>query len=171
MDSEDHHTDTQEPLTPVSQLSDGDAQPESANKTPQRQIATSELPLSPMRTPTKSNIPKKANLVASEDESSVATKSYTKNTAHSASLDLLNPTPGTPVRFRQPQSSNDIDVNHINHVYRLRQDRTGLKLPDKYEALERIHYALDHTILFTTAQNSVCHFHKIKRPVENMSRR
>jgi hypothetical protein len=124
-----------------------------------------------MRTPSKSDIPKNQKSIVDNDDSSVATKSYTSSAAHSASLELLNPTPGTPVRFRQPQSSSEIDVNHVNHVYRLRQDRTGLKLPDKYVALERIHYALDHTILFTTAQNSVCHFHKIKKPVENMSRR
>jgi hypothetical protein len=106
-------------------------------------VPAEKLPISPARTPTKA----------------------LTNTHQ------IQDAPATPVRFRKPQAPNDSDPGFTNLMYRLRQDRTGLKLPDKYEALERMQYALDHTIMFATAQNSVCHFHKIKKPVENMSRR
>jgi hypothetical protein len=161
----------EEPLTPKSQTSDKDIQLEQTSNLTDKGTSTATLPISPARTPTKPLA--STNYKQSSDEEIVSQMMgpSLNNKGHSASLELLNPSPGTPVRFRQPQSSSESDPSHINQMYRLRQDRSGLKLPDKYEALERMHYSLDHTILFTTAQNSVCHFHKIRKPVENMSRR
>ncbi|KAG2186760.1 hypothetical protein INT44_002986 [Umbelopsis vinacea] len=142
-EDEDAQENTQEPLTPTSQTSDQEPSYAPSNSKSSPTIPKQKLPISPARTPTKTI--KSTNLI-------------------------LN-APASPVRFRKPQAENESDPGLTNLMYRMRQDRSGLKLPDKYEALERIQYALDHTILFATAQNSICHFHKIRKPVENMSRR
>ena len=134
---------TQDPLTPKSQTSDQEPSYAPSSSMSPPAVPTEKLPISPARTPTKSI----------------------------KSTNLIQTSPASPVRFRKPQAPNESDPGLTNLMYRLRQDRSGLKLPDKYEALERLQYALDHTILFATAQNSICHFHKIRKPVENMSRR
>lgn len=171
VENQSPHDSTQEdPLTPKSQTSDGDTRFEQTDELPKHSISTAKLPISPARTPTKP-LKKTDAPQSSPDNGVLSIPSQSLQKGQSASLNLLNPSPGTPVRFRQPQSSSEADPSYTNHLYRLRQDRSGLKLPDKYEALERMHYSLDHTIMFTTAQNSVCHFHRVKRPVENMSRR
>jgi hypothetical protein len=140
---EEAQENTQGPLTPKSQTSDQEPNYAPSNSMSPPTVLTQKLPMSPARTPTKTI----------------------------KSTDLIKPSPASPVRFRKPQEANESDPGLTNLMYRLRQDRSGLKLPDKYEALERLQYALDHTILFATAQNSICHFHKIRKPVENMSRR
>ncbi|KAI8576053.1 hypothetical protein K450DRAFT_258664 [Umbelopsis ramanniana AG] len=142
-DDEDVQENTQDPLTPKSQTSDQEPSYAPSNRMSSPTIPQQKLPISPARTPTKTT----------------------------RSTNLIQTSPASPVRFRKPQTENESDPGLTNLMYRLRQDRSGLKLPDKYEALERIQYALDHTILFATAQNSICHFHKIRKPVENMSRR
>lgn len=84
-------------------------------------------------------------------------------------------TPSTATFAQPPRENTDVLPGFLKYSHLINQARsTGandLPLPDKYKVLEKISQALDHTLVFLKGQNQQCVFHKIKKSVENMSRR
>lgn len=164
------------PLAPVKSKSDSNIQPTVGCLTPRKQKGDVH-PLTPgsKRKAVGKDAPVPLQTPTPVAERILDHDDIEEDDGDDENLALHPPTPTKPnvAQFNSPISSEISNLNAKLEQYRhlVRPGFHSLRLPEKFETLIRLFNAVETAVSFFSAQGQVASFCKIKRPVENMSKK